>query len=98
MFSQRAPATRHPQPPLDCPTPHPPVCLGGADACYLVVLAATLFFATSLFLMLLGLIWSCTRGWAALVLLVPPIHPPTPAPAYCRRAHAVMHTGVDGAL
>ena len=35
-----------------------------------MVLAATLFFATSLFLMLLGLMWSCTRGWAALVLLV----------------------------
>jgi len=47
-----------------------PFWFGVENACYLVVLAATLFFATSLFLILLGLIWSCTRGWAALVLLV----------------------------
>jgi hypothetical protein len=47
-----------------------PFWFGVENACYLVVLAATLFFATSLFLMLLGLMWSCTRGWAALVLLV----------------------------
>jgi len=47
-----------------------PNWFGVENACYIVVLAATIFFATSLFLMLLGLIWSCTRGWAALVLLV----------------------------
>jgi len=47
-----------------------PFWFGVENACYIVVLAATLFFATSLFLILLGLIWSCTRGWAALVLLV----------------------------
>jgi len=47
-----------------------PFWFGVENACYLVVLAATLFFATSLFLMLLGIMWSCTRGWAALVLLV----------------------------
>jgi len=47
-----------------------PFWFGVENACYLVVLAASLFFATSLFLMLLGVMWSCTRGWAALVLLV----------------------------
>jgi hypothetical protein len=47
-----------------------PFWFGVENACYIVVLAATIFFATSLFLILLGLIWSCTRGWAALVLLV----------------------------
>eukprot|EP00292_Cryptomonas_paramecium_P004785 CAMPEP_0113677732 /NCGR_PEP_ID=MMETSP0038_2-20120614/9461_1 /TAXON_ID=2898 /ORGANISM="Cryptomonas paramecium" /LENGTH=508 /DNA_ID=CAMNT_0000595103 /DNA_START=29 /DNA_END=1555 /DNA_ORIENTATION=- /assembly_acc=CAM_ASM_000170 len=47
-----------------------PFWFGLEHACYLIVLAATLFFAASLFLIVLGLIWSCTRGWAALVLLV----------------------------
>jgi len=37
--------------------------------CWLFVIAVTLVVAAATVLLLIGLIWSCTRGWAALVLV-----------------------------
>jgi hypothetical protein len=38
--------------------------------CFVFVIIGTLILAASTFLFIIGLCWSCTRGWAALTLII----------------------------